>query len=263
MDPTNKGPLHGLPVVDMTRLAAGKKLTYMLADFDAEVIKIERPGRGDDLRLFGEAESWWKVYARSKRSLSPDFKSREGPKILEKRILTAEILCETFVLGPWAGQYEATGNVPQRIGNSSDVAAARNLNPTKDCKHIAMSVSMQSMQSMWEKLAHAMGQPELISDARFVTSLSRIKNQAELDAIISKVMATGRLDGNLAYFESQGVIAGPISDIPDLIDHPFIRGRAVLQDFEAEGMRRQPMHHTFLRLSKTPCAVRAPAPKRG
>ncbi|KAG1715354.1 Succinyl-CoA--D-citramalate CoA-transferase [Nymphon striatum] len=314
--PDARGPLNGLRVVDMTRLAAGNMMTHMLADFGAEVIKVERPRLGDDLRRFGEAESWWKVYARSKRSLSLDFKTKEGRDVLEKLIGTADILCENFVpgtlekwglgpqdlwtlndnlivgfggvlsaviarqngsakgqvvdlslfeplfgiLGPWAAQYEATGKVPRRMGNSSDVAAPRNLYPTKDGKHIAMSASMQSM---WEKLAHAMGQPELIIDPRFATSLSRIENQADLDAIIAEVMATRTLEENLEYFESQGVTVGPICDIADLIDHPYIRGREVLQDFEAEGMERLPMHQTFPRLSETPGAVRAPAPKLG
>ncbi|MEM9551183.1 MAG: CoA transferase [Pseudomonadota bacterium] len=368
--PEAKGPLHGLRVVDMTRLAAGNMMTHMLADFGAEVIKIERPGRGDDLRRFGQAESWWKVYARSKRSLALDFRTDDGREILKKLIRTADILCENFVpgtlekwdlgpdrlldlndnliivrvsgwgqtgpyknkpgfgsliegmsgfaamtgwqdkppllpplaladmvaglagfggvlsavvarqsgaakgqvvdlslfeplfgiLGPWAAQYEATGKVPQRMGNSSDVAAPRNLYPTKDGKHIAMSASMQSM---WEKLAHAIGRPELISDARFETSLSRIENQAELDAIIADVMTTRTLDENLDYFASRGVTVGPICDIADLIDHDYIRGREVLQDFEAEGMDRLPMHQAFPRLSETPAAVRAPAPKLG
>lgn len=368
--PDAKGPLNGLRVVDMTRLAAGNMMTHMLADFGAEVIKIERPGKGDDLRRFGEAESWWKVYARSKRSLSLDFRAEEGRDILLKLIATADILCENFVpgtlekwglgpselwsinenliivrvsgwgqtgpykqkpgfgsliegmsglaamtgwedkppllpplaladmvaglagfggvlsavvarqtgqakgqvidlslfeplfgiLGPWAAAYEATGKVPRRMGNSSDVAAPRNLYPTKDGKHVAMSASMQSM---WEKLADAIERPELKSDPRFETSIARIENQAELDHIIAGVMKTRTLDENLKYFESRGVTVGPICDIADLIDHPYVRGREVLQDFEYDGMARLPMHQAFPRLSETPGTVRAPAPTLG
>jgi len=368
--PDAKGPLHGMKVVDMTRLAAGNMMTHMLADFGADVIKIERPGRGDDLRRFGEAESWWKVYARSKRSMSLDFRSQDGREILEKLITTADILCENFVpgtlekwdlgpeelwalnenliivrvsgwgqtgpyktkpgfgsliegmsgfaamtgwedkppllpplaladmvaglagfggvlsaviarqngfskgqvvdlslfeplfgiLGPWAAQYEATGKVPRRMGNSSDVAAPRSLYPTKDGKHVAMSASMQSM---WEKLADAIDRPELKQDPKFETSRARIENQTELDDIIADVMKNRTLDENLAYFESRGVTVGPICDIADLIDHPYLRGREVLQDYEYAGMDRLPMHQSFPRLSETPGTVRTPAPALG
>jgi len=72
--PDAEGPLAGVRVVDMTRLAAGNMVTRMLADFGAEVIKIERPGIGDDLRDFGEGRVWWKEYARSKKSFTLDFR---------------------------------------------------------------------------------------------------------------------------------------------------------------------------------------------
>ena len=164
------------------------------------------------------------------------------------------------ILGPWAAAYEATGKVPRRMGNSSDVAAPRNLYPTKDGKHVAMSASMQSM---WEKLADAIERPELKSDPRFETSIARIENQADLDHIIAGVMKTRTLDENLKCFESRGVTVGPICDIADLIDHPYVRGREVLQDFEYDGMARLPMHQAFPRLSETPGTVRAPAPTLG
>ena len=109
--PEAKGPLSELRVIDMTRLAAGNMMTHMLADFGADVIKIERPGKGDDLRYFGEAESWWKVYARSKRSMELNFRSDEGRMILEKLITTSDILCENFV----PGTLEKWGMAPEEL----------------------------------------------------------------------------------------------------------------------------------------------------
>jgi crotonobetainyl-CoA:carnitine CoA-transferase CaiB-like acyl-CoA transferase len=277
----------------------------LLADVGAEVIKVERPGKGDDLRRFGEAETRRKVYARSKKSLSLNIRSEEGHEILLKLLETADVLTENFVpyahkswfgsliegmsgfapmtgwsdkppllpplaladmiagltgfgrilaaviarmqgeakgqvidlslfeplfgiLGPSAAVYEATGKTPQRQGNSSDVAAPCGLYPTKDGKHITMSASMQSV---WCKLARAIGQPELIEDAKYMTSLDRIKNSAGLDQIIADEMQSRTLKENLDYYESQGVTVGPIRDISDLIDHPYIRGRGVLQDY--------------------------------
>lgn len=92
-------PLYGLKVLDLTRLAAGNMLTHMLADFGADVIKIERPGVGDDLRRFGKHESWWKEYSRSKRSLSLNPRSKEGQDVLLKLVKTADVFVESFVPG--------------------------------------------------------------------------------------------------------------------------------------------------------------------
>ena len=70
-DPNLTGPLHDVRVLDLSRLVAGNMLTAYLADFGADVIKVEREGAGDDLRNWREAghDIYWKVYGRNKRSL--------------------------------------------------------------------------------------------------------------------------------------------------------------------------------------------------
>ena len=70
--PNASAPLDGVRVLDLSRLVAGNALTHVLADYGAEVIKIERPGKGDDLRnwrVIGISVHW-KVYARNKKSIS-------------------------------------------------------------------------------------------------------------------------------------------------------------------------------------------------
>ena len=80
-DPTARGPLDGIRVVDLSRLVAGNMLTLQLADFGADVIKVERPGEGDDLRRWREAGQpiYWKVYGRNKRSMTLELRSDGGP----------------------------------------------------------------------------------------------------------------------------------------------------------------------------------------
>jgi crotonobetainyl-CoA:carnitine CoA-transferase CaiB-like acyl-CoA transferase len=100
-DADRKGPLDGVRVVDLSRLVAGNMLTAYLADFGADVVKVERAGEGDDLRRWREAGQaiYWKVYGRNKRSLVLDLKSAEGMANLKKLIGTAQILVENFVPG--------------------------------------------------------------------------------------------------------------------------------------------------------------------
>jgi crotonobetainyl-CoA:carnitine CoA-transferase CaiB-like acyl-CoA transferase len=97
--PDSEGALTGVRIVDMTRLAAGNMVTRMLVDFGAEVIKIERPETGDDLRDFGEGHVWWKEYGRSKKSFSLNFRTDEGAKLLLALIEKADMLVENFVPG--------------------------------------------------------------------------------------------------------------------------------------------------------------------
>ena len=75
-------PLDGITVLDLSRLVAGNMLSLQLADFGAEVIKIEDPGKGDPLRHWRvEGHSlFWKAYARNKKSLTLDLRqaARQG-----------------------------------------------------------------------------------------------------------------------------------------------------------------------------------------
>ena len=96
-----KAPLEGIRVLDLSRLVAGNVLTAQLADFGADVIKIERPGWGDDLRHWRDEgiETWWKVYGRNKRSLSLNLKDAESLAQLKALIALSDVLVENFVPG--------------------------------------------------------------------------------------------------------------------------------------------------------------------
>jgi crotonobetainyl-CoA:carnitine CoA-transferase CaiB-like acyl-CoA transferase len=100
-DPRASGPLDGVRVVDMSRLVAGNIVTHALADFGADVIKVERPGGGDDLRNWRVRghSVFWKTYSRNKRSIALDIKDGAGRAILERLIRQAHVLVENFVPG--------------------------------------------------------------------------------------------------------------------------------------------------------------------
>lgn len=111
-DPTLTGPLSDVRVLDLSRLVAGNMLTVFLADFGADVIKIEREA-GDDLRHWREEgqEIYWKIYGRNKRSMVLDLKSDAGMATFRKLVRTAQILVENFV----PGGLEKMGLSPQAL----------------------------------------------------------------------------------------------------------------------------------------------------
>jgi crotonobetainyl-CoA:carnitine CoA-transferase CaiB-like acyl-CoA transferase len=103
------GPLKGLRVFDLTRVLAGPTCVQMLADLGADVVKIERPGAGDDTRGFappvmpGTHESAYFIGVnRNKQSVTLDIGQREGQEIALKLISGCDILVENFKVGALA-----------------------------------------------------------------------------------------------------------------------------------------------------------------
>lgn len=96
-DPASHGPLHGVRVIDLSRLVAGNMMTLQLADFGADVIKVE-PAAGDTLRAFRVKgiETFWKTYARNKRSISLDLRRAEAIALLLQMVEDADVLVESF-----------------------------------------------------------------------------------------------------------------------------------------------------------------------
>ncbi len=97
-DPSASGPLRGIRVLDFARLVAGNMLTLQLADFGAEVVKVEAPGSGDTLRHWhneGMAVHW-KVYGRNKKSITLNLKSERAREIVLRLVQDFDVLVESF-----------------------------------------------------------------------------------------------------------------------------------------------------------------------
>ena len=94
------GPLQGLKVLDLSIIVAGGTASSLLADFGAEVVKVERPGRGDPLRQWGPfvngVSLWWKVHSRNKQSVTLDLSRSEGQELLKALAGQADLLIEGF-----------------------------------------------------------------------------------------------------------------------------------------------------------------------
>jgi len=104
-------PLAGLRVLDLSRVLAGPWAGQLLADYGADVIKVERPGSGDDTRQWGPP--WWgdasaKMAAyylsanRGKRSIAIDIASADGAELVKKLAAHADVLLENYKVGQLA-----------------------------------------------------------------------------------------------------------------------------------------------------------------
>jgi formyl-CoA transferase len=92
------GALEGLKVVEMGQLIAGPFCGQLLGDMGAEIVKLEPPGGGDQMRNWGQGDkpSWWRVIARNKYSVAVDLRSEEGQQLARELIVKADILIENF-----------------------------------------------------------------------------------------------------------------------------------------------------------------------
>jgi len=100
-EPTPATPLTGVRVLDLSRMIAGGVSGMLLADFGADVVKVEEPRRGDPLRQWTtEGEPyWWQVYARNKRFITLDLKAAEGVALFRRLVPRFDVVIESFVPG--------------------------------------------------------------------------------------------------------------------------------------------------------------------
>ena len=371
MSQTNSLPLHGIRVLDLSRLMAGNMLTLQLADFGADVIKVESE-HGDTLRDWknGGKSIWWKVYARNKRSIKLDLKHRPDVDKLLALVPDAQVLVESFksgglesygltpdvlhqanpklvivrisgwgqtgpyaarpgfgtlveafsgfaekngfpdkppalpnlgladmiaglsgafatlaavrevevngglgqivdlsllepmlgILGPDAGIYQHTGQLPRRLGNRAEVAAPRNAYACSDGHWMVMSGSTQRMA---QRILRAVGAPELVDDPRFADNAARLDNIDELDRVIGDFVGKHTLEENLAHFGALDVTVGPVLGVDALMRDRHVVEREVLVDVPDAELGSVTMHNVFPRLSRTPGSIRSTAPSLG
>ena len=99
MTEPNAGPLAGLRVLDLTEHMAGPFCTMILADMGAEVVKLERPGKGDSTRSWGdgsERNPYFRYINRNKKGVTLDYKMPEGKALFLRLVKTMDVLVENY-----------------------------------------------------------------------------------------------------------------------------------------------------------------------
>ncbi len=368
------GPLADLRVVEMGVLLAGPFCGQLLADFGAEVIKVETPGSGDPMRGFGPARFagdslWWPVCARGKKSITLNLRLSEGQAIARRLIERADVVIENFrpgtlerwgldyrslsehnrglVLvrvsgfgqtGPYASRpgfaaigeamgglryvmgdperppsragvsigdtlagtyaalgalialharrhsgrgqvvdsaiyeavlavmeslipdYQLGGYIRERSGATLPRVAPSNVYPTRDGK---MVVIAGNQDSVFRRLADAMGQPELARGDRFGLHAARGEHQVELDAIIAAWTKSLTAEALCARLLEHAVPFGTLYRAPEMLDDPHFAAREAIVRLAYPGGGEIAMQNVFPRLSETPGRVRWIGPALG
>lgn len=113
---TRKGPLKDLRVIELGQLVAGPFCGQLFGDMGADVIKVEPPGKGDPMRVWGREgyPLWWTVCARNKRCIALNLREEDGQDILKKLVAEADFIIENFRPGTmekWGLGYEVLSKI--------------------------------------------------------------------------------------------------------------------------------------------------------
>ncbi len=367
------GALSDLRVVEMGQLLAGPFCGQLLADFGADVIKIEPPGQGDPMREWGREKAggrslWWPVVARGKRSVTLNLREPRGQEIARRLIAEADVLVENFrpgtlekwgldpaelmaadpslivvrvsgygQTGPYAArpgygaigeamgglravigepdrpparagisigdtlaatfacvgtlvalharersgkgqivdsalyeavlgvmeslipEYTIAGYLRPRTGSILPNVAPANAYPTADGEHLISG----NQDTVWRRLAEAMGRPELGEAERFATHNARGQHQAELDALISEWTSTLTSAELEAVLNEHDVPNGKIYTAPDMLADAHFAAREAIVTMIHPQLGDFPMQNVVPKLSDTPGEVRWVGPELG
>ena len=374
MSGSDESALQGLRVIEMGQLLAGPFCGQLLADFGAEVIKIEPPGKGDPMREWGREKPhgqslWWPVIARNKKSLTLDLRTEAGQDVVRDLARGSDIVLENFRPGTmerWGLSYEAlselnprlvmvrvsgfgqtgpyshhagfgaigeamgglrhvvgspdrppsrmgisigdslaatfaalgammalharhrtgrgqvvdsaiyeavltmmesliteydkAGYIRERTGAILPKVAPSNVYPTADGSGILIA---GNQDTVFKRLAEAMGQPELADDPRYATHTARGAHQEELDALIAEWTGGKGADDVLALMNDNGIPAGRIYRAPEMLEDAHFKAREAIVRVMHPQLGELAMQNVAPRLSDTPGAVRHPGPALG
>ncbi|WP_296679936.1 CoA transferase [Novosphingobium sp.] len=153
-------------------------------------------------------------------------------------------------------EYAYNGVIRERSGSILPGIAPSNVYTCSDGEYMIGA----NKDSLWKRLASAMGCPELGDDPRYATHLARGTNQLELDALINAWTATLSVDEVDALMIAHSIPAGRVYRAPEMLADPHFQAREAIIDVDTQRYGPLKMQGAFPKLSATPSTVRRPAP---
>ncbi len=230
----NPQALAGIKVIELGQLIAGPFAAKTLADFGADVIKIEPPGEGDPLRkwrlLHNGTSVWWQVQSRNKKSVALDLRHTEGRDIVRRLIAEADVLIENFkpgTLEKWGMDYAALsatnpGLIMLRVSGYGQTG------PYKDKP--GFGVVAEAMGG----LRHLTGEPGRVP-VRVGVSIG--DTLASLHGVIGVLLALNHRNNTKSEASPKGV--GQVIDVA-LYESVFNVMESLLPEYSAFGVVREP-----------------------
>jgi crotonobetainyl-CoA:carnitine CoA-transferase CaiB-like acyl-CoA transferase len=202
----------------------------MMADLGADVVKVERPGRGDDLRAWrgNGMSATFAAINRGKRGIAVDLQQPEGSKLVFE------------------------------LARRADVVVAEAFR-TKD--GWVQVVIMNPEQ--YARFSRALGDQALARDPKFGTNDSRVAHHDEFKARVERALARETTAQWVARFEAEQVAAGPIYEFDEVFEDPQVKHLGLVATVEQPGYGTARMLDFPVKASATPGTIRRPAPRLG
>src|SRR5439155_1073701 len=251
--------LDGIRILDLSRVIAGPYCATLMADLGADVVKVERPGRGDDLRAWrGDGMSaTFAAINRNKRGIAVDLQHPEGARLVLELARRVDVLVENFL--PGVADYFDSGKRPPRLGNRNP-----NLTPAEAFRTKDGWVQVVIMNpDQYGRFCNVLGDEQLATDPKFATNDSRLAHHDELKTRIEAALGDATTAEWVSRFEAAQVAAGPIYEFDEVFEDPQVRHLGLVTEIDQPGYGKAKMLAFPVRASATPATIRRPAPRLG
>ncbi|KAM4718114.1 succinyl-CoA:glutarate CoA-transferase isoform 4-T4 [Anableps anableps] len=254
---TNAGaarPLEGVRVLDLTRVLAGPFATMILGDLGAEVIKVERPGGGDDTRTWGPPF----VASESVYFLSVNRNKKDGEPVrpgvamtdlatglyahgaimaallqrhktgrgvhIDCNLLSSQVSCLSHI----AANYLNAGKEAKRWGTAHESIVPYQGFRTRD-GHLVVAAGNDKQ---FVRVCKVLDLQDLTEDPNYRTNQLRVQNRKRLLQILSQRFLQENTADWLRRFQGSGVPVGPINSIQDVFSEPQVKHNGLIQEME-------------------------------
>ena len=158
-------------------------------------------------------------------------------------------------------RWHLTGEVPERLGTKHPSSVPFQAFPTAD-GWMVLALAW-GVPNQWALLCSELGVPELIDDPRFFSSAARLRNQDELEPLLTEVFRTRTTADWVAALEPYRIPCGPLNSIPDVAALPQVREREMFVPVSHHTFGAVPLVNTPIKLSRTPGGLRGTSPDMG